>query len=90
MNTELILLIISLFSNAVIILKKIRVIWTPCLIISCVNSEGVREANEVEEETNRDNETPNRLKQFLNKLTPRKQQQTARVATLGSEPRQTN
>lgn len=81
MNTELILLIISLFSNAVIILKKIRVIWTPCLIISCTN--------EVEEETNStETTTPNRLKQFLNKLTPRKQQQTARVATLGSEPRQ--
>lgn len=65
MNTELILLIISLFSNAVIILKKIRVIWTPCLIISCVN--------EIEEENNSSSETNfTKFKKVLSKLTPRK------------------
>lgn len=81
MNTELILLIISLFSNAVIILKKIKVIWTPCLIISCTseieempNSEGVRETQR--RASLEANETQSRIKQILNKLTPRKKNET--------------
>ncbi len=62
MNTELILLIVSLFSNAVIILKKIRVIWTPCLIISCVN--------EIEEETNNTSSETNftKFKKVLSRI----------------------
>ena len=63
MNTELILLIISLFSNAVIILKKIRVIWTPCLIIQCSGEE---------EENKNNSESANRIKRILSRLTPRK------------------
>lgn len=67
MNTELILLIISLFSNAVIILKKIRVIWTPCLIIQCGNDE---------EENKNNSESANRIKRILSRLTPRKNNTT--------------
>ena len=66
MNTELILLIISLFSNAVIILKKIRVIWTPCLIIQCGNDE-----ENTQPETNASTDI-SKFKRFLTRLTPRK------------------
>ena len=39
MLTEHILLIVSLSSNLLIIFKKIRVLWTPCLVCDCRNSE---------------------------------------------------
>lgn len=35
MNTELILLIISLSSNLLIIFKRVKVLWTPCLVCDC-------------------------------------------------------
>ena len=37
MNTELILLIISLSSNLLIIFKRVKVVWSPCLILDCRN-----------------------------------------------------
>ncbi len=39
MNTELILLIISLSSNFLIIFKRVKVIWTPCLVCDCRSPE---------------------------------------------------
>lgn len=68
LNTETILLIVSLFSNAVIILKKIKVIWTPCLIIQC-SSESVDDANNNVVESNSDRSV--KFQKFIQRITPR-------------------
>ena len=39
MNTELILLIVSLSSNFFIIFKRVKVLWTPCLVCDCRSTE---------------------------------------------------
>ena len=68
LNTETISLIVSLFSNAVIILKKIKVIWTPCLIIQC-SSESVDDVNS---ENNSDRSVKiAKLSKFISRITPR-------------------
>ncbi len=78
MNTETILLIISLFSNAVIILKKIKVIWTPCLIIQCQN-DSQAEGNSNENSSSETNTQALRIKRYLTtKFTPRRIQQQKR------------
>lgn len=68
LNTETILLIVSLFSNAVIILKKIKVIWTPCLIIQC-SSESVDDVNNNVVESNSDRSV--KFQKFISRITPR-------------------
>ena len=74
MNTETILLIVSLFSNAVIILKKIKVIWTPCLIIQCSQSV---EDNTPSTDSNSEGNRALRIKRFITeRFTPRRTQQT--------------
>ena len=72
MNTETILLIVSLFSNAVIILKKIKTVWTPCLIIQCSQSI---EDNTPSTDSNIDGNRALRIKRFITeRFTPRRTQ----------------
>ena len=79
MNTELILLIVSLFSNAVIILKKIRLIYTPCLIIQCGdnNNDNVNDRNS--DDTQESHLI--RLKNYLSRYTPRLKQNRVEIKT---------
>ena len=62
MNTELILLIISLSSNFLIIFKRVKVIWTPCLACDCRNSD-------IEVETpSSNNSNSDKIKKALSKF----------------------
>lgn len=64
MSPEWILLIISLVGNVMVIFKKVRVVWTPCIILDC-RTEGSTENNNEPTE-------PNIFKRAITKLTPRK------------------
>ena len=64
LSTEVILLIISLSSNFFLIFRKIRVIWSPCLVIQC--------SADVDESDTSETAASSKLKTLLNKITPRK------------------
>jgi len=66
MSPEWILLIISLVGNVMVIFKKVRVVWTPCLILDC------RTEGSTEELSENDPTEPNIFKKAITKLTPRK------------------
>ena len=76
MNTETILLIVSLFSNAVIILKKIKTVWTPCLIIQC--SQSVEDNLSNDSNSGSEGSRALRIKRFITeRFTPRRTQTQA-------------
>ena len=68
MSPEMILLIISMIGNVGIIFKKIRVIWTPCLVLDC-RTEGRESQAELPEDEPLE---PNIFRRAITKLTPRK------------------
>ena len=69
MSPEFILLIISLIGNFIVILKRINLIYTPCISIDCRNNVDVNE-DEVDINDNPNQQTM--MKRFIQKITPRK------------------
>ena len=71
MTTEMVLLLISMITNIIIVVsKKIKLIYTPCLYIDC---GGLDYDDEYVNNTNNDNS--NLFKKVLSKITPRKKKQ---------------
>ena len=71
MSPEFILLIISLIGNFVVILKRINLIYTPCLSIDC-RSNNDNEGKPDEEIVDENKTTM--VKRIINKITPRKKE----------------
>lgn len=65
MNTELILLIISLSSNLLIIFKRVRVLWTPCLVCDCRNGN---DAEDLETPSTTNTSNTERVKKALSRF----------------------
>ena len=78
MSPEFILLIISLIGNFIVILKRINLIYTPCLSIDCRNNVDVNE-DEVDINDNPNQKTM--LKRFIQKITPRNSTHKKEVIT---------
>ena len=72
MSPEFILLIISLIGNFVVILKRINLIYTPCLSIDYRNNND-NDRLTLDEEIVDENKTT-MVKRIINKLTPRKKE----------------
>ena len=72
MSPEFILLIISLIGNFIVILKRINLIYTPCISIDCRNNVDVNEGKPDEEVA--DENKPTMIKRIINKITPRKKE----------------
>ena len=65
MLTEHVLLIVSLSSNLLIIFRRVKVLWTPCLVCDC--RPGDKAEIEVETETPSSN-TSNSIRKALSKF----------------------
>ena len=65
MNTELILLIVSLTSNFLIIFKRVKVLWTPCLICDC---RSINDAEDLETPSTTNTSNTERVKKALSRF----------------------
>jgi hypothetical protein len=72
-SPEFILLIISLSSNILIILKKIKLITTPCCIVDC------REDRDIDKKESESEQPMSFSQKVIDKLTPRTKMKIIKV-----------
>jgi hypothetical protein len=65
MSPELIMLIVSIGTNVLVIFKRVRVCWTPCMILQCRNDVGENEAEN----------QPTFISKIIKRVTPRNKKQ---------------
>ena len=81
LSTEMVLLIVSLTGNIIILLKRIKIFYTPCLIIQCDGSNNDNDRNSDESNSNSNENHLVRLKNYLSRYTPRLKQNRVEIKT---------
>lgn len=67
MSPEFILLIISVLGNFIVILKRIKLIYTPCISIDCRSNQ---EGDDIDTQEAQPQNT-SMIKRIINRMTPR-------------------
>ena len=70
-SPEIILLVINLTTNCIVILKRIKICYSPCFSLDCRSSNELTEEEETLHEDGNNRNESNTFKKILNRLTPR-------------------